>query len=114
MSINAEEKDKNLRQQFASEKPNLISRGSYVTVKSDIERAYFNGEFLKYEGKLLSQGNEAQNVKSPSKLKMYAIEKGGFSLLAEGHAEAVSLNLKKINRMNADISKFSRESSYEA
>lgn len=114
MSINTEEKDKNLRQQFASEKPNLISRGSYVTVKSDIERAYFNGEFLKYGGKLLSQGNEAQNVKSPSKLKMYAIEKGGFSLLAEGYAEAVSLNQKKINRMNANVSKFSRESSYEA
>lgn len=114
MSTNTKETDKNLRQQFAAEKTTLISRGNYVTVQSDIEKAYFNGEFLKYEGKLLSQGNEAQNVKSPSKLKMYAIEKGGFSLLAEGQTEAVSLDQKKVNRMNINVSKLSRESSYGA
>lgn len=101
MSKNNEITEKKLRQRFASNKPQLVARGEYATVQGEpLAKAYFNGEVLKYEGKVISPVKETENVKSPTRIAMYAVEKGGFSKIAEGANEAVAVDQKKINRMN--------------
>ncbi len=89
-----------LRQRFASDNPVLIARAEYVTVAAEpYAKAYFNGNDNKYEGAVLSSVKESENVQSPSRSVLYAVEKG-FSPIAKGTNESVRADQIKINRMN--------------
>ena len=104
MFNNNENNGTTLRRQFAATKPVVIAHSEAVAIKSvELANAYFNGDVLKYEGKVVSAGKEAVNVRTPSKTAMYAAEKGGFSKIAEGVNEAVKTDENKISRMNTNL-----------
>ncbi len=104
MSNNNENNGTTLRRQFAARKPVVIAHSETVAVKSlELANAYFNGDVMKYEGKVVSAVKEAVNVQTPSKIAMYAAEKGGFSEIAKGTNEAVKADENKISRMNTNL-----------
>lgn len=104
MSNNNENNGTTLRRQFAASKPVVIAHSETVAVKSlELANAYFNGDVMKYDGKVISAVKEAVNVQTPSKIAMYAAEKGGFSKIAEGTNEAVKADENKISRMNTNL-----------
>ena len=104
MFNNNENNGTTLRRQFAATKPVVIAHSEAVAIKSvELANAYFNGDVLKYEGKVVSAVKEAVNVRTPSKTAMYVVEKGGFSKIAEGVNEAVKTDENKISRMNTNL-----------
>lgn len=111
MSKSNEVTEKKLRQRFASNKPRLIARSEYSVVNGvSMAKAYFNGEVLKYDGKPVSSVREdAGNIKSPSKIKMYLLDKGFDKQLASGANENVSLDVKKVNRMSTPMKQAARQ-----
>ena len=101
---NEPKKETTLRRSFAMQKPVVVAHNETVAVMSKpLANAYFNGEVTKFEGKVIGAGNDAVNVQTPSKMAMYAVEKGGYSGVASGSNEAVRVDEQKISRLNTNI-----------